>query len=1278
MNLNTKLLFLHSTSSDFSILPAFRVSYDMPGTYSFSTVYPNFRVLSGDESHTLLSCVTAEITPDLGPKVANTLTYFPVATLIVVAIANLFAAIASPWGSSDPFHFTSNYGRDEDLLRLVTPTFSDCLQYLQFMVLAGSLSLNYPGFYQPAVSHSSWSALLFNQSFVSNDAGRPALSDGVYDIDKGPGMKGLDIMAQLCGLSSGRDIWAGFVIWLLVTMGAAIVISQLFVAFRWLSLSASGDRDHSLRSLNLPFTAGNVLRVIVNFFLLPAIALSLFQLVKTKSSPAASVVFAVILLLILLGGIGYILFLIRRTKPQSYLFDDLSTALLFGPLYNTYTDESASFFTILVTTLTFIKGIAIGAVQASGIAQLVLLAISEIALVITIMAFRPYAHATHMNLYYMFIATIRFLTIILSVAFIPALDVSESVRGWIGYVNLGLHTFVLMVGFLLNAFQTLIEVGLRLCGAGGDSSDPRRGGLAMVLGMRQLSRRTTHAPHHSINSAAEILVRPSGQFDPDDSRHSRSLSAGSTLLLGRNSGLPPGTGVESYDPTGTRSRTNSVGAARALTPSAASAIMQSTPSPIDSLPAAMAPASQRAMGLAALRSRDQEGGPFYRQPRPGPVRTFTRRRNGGDTVSGPEAMGMGSLVSDDGADLGNPPSGYLAAAHDDPEGDSALTDDVMGAAAGRSGPPAKDYAIREADFYYRVRGPALSAKPTRKLKTGPANPIETNEGGVAAWFNKLFGSGKTKEKGKGFEVVRSHRALDVEDGIPGDESDKGESIHMSTRARSQPEQHEDDDEVQSVHDNVPIMDQKEDIPPESPYSLVTTDLFPEPYHDEPFGSGKGLQRNFSRSEAGSIRYDPGRQMSTRSNHNRASVLHEVDEDSDHHAESGSREMKPFTDLSTSNDDICDQSDKGPISRSTLPVLPDVEHVDAIELPSRFNSTSSTASGPTRTNPSAFIPPPPSGSQPPLPLPAPPSSAVHRPSASELSRNASLLSRAPTIPRRSSKRTPSGNIIEDFLKASPPLPSVPTSYQSQLQPQADENNVNRGIVEVTGPPNEPAFTNDRMASATPSQPDLLSDHGGQPRFPFLGASSIDRSESKSDRSEGELTADSMSSSTGGPLKHFATSAAAAAAAAERQASGAYSDAASEPMQSPITAPYNGPVSSPAFRSASGGARPPNPLSLGAGPTSAPAEHSTPRLSLSSLGSMRTPSSSINPAASNMYAYLPQVPGSHHREVSQHRASDGYVHSSSHTSPVDLSGSRAEVVSADDVSTRAQTPSDGLQR
>ncbi|PHH69986.1 hypothetical protein CDD83_5548 [Cordyceps sp. RAO-2017] len=67
-----------------------------------------------------------------------------------------------------------------------------------------------------------------------------------------------------------------------------------------------------------------------------------------------------------------------------------------------------------------------------------------------------------------------------------------------------------------------------------------------------------------------------------------------------------------------------------------------------------------------------------------------------------------------------------------------------------------DYSTREVDFYYGVRGPALNSEgPGRKLGTGPADPT----GPVATapgLFRNMF-KGKTKEKGKGFEVVRSSR-----------------------------------------------------------------------------------------------------------------------------------------------------------------------------------------------------------------------------------------------------------------------------------------------------------------------------------------------------------------------------------------------------------------------------------------------------------------------------------------------------------------------------------------
>ncbi len=120
------------------------VADNLYSSYAFTSINAQLSLKSGDLNAAPLACVQATVTPDLGRQISGTLSYLPLAILILIAISTASAAIYSPWGSTDVFRFTSNYGRDDDLLRLVTPGFGDCLQYIQFIFLAGSLSLNYP------------------------------------------------------------------------------------------------------------------------------------------------------------------------------------------------------------------------------------------------------------------------------------------------------------------------------------------------------------------------------------------------------------------------------------------------------------------------------------------------------------------------------------------------------------------------------------------------------------------------------------------------------------------------------------------------------------------------------------------------------------------------------------------------------------------------------------------------------------------------------------------------------------------------------------------------------------------------------------------------------------------------------------------------------------------------------------------------------------------------------------------------------------------------------
>ncbi|KAL9040532.1 MAG: hypothetical protein Q9180_001850 [Flavoplaca navasiana] len=736
--------------------PAFTLQHDMYSSFRFTTITARLRVTSGDEKASNLACVAASITPDLGTSLAGILQYLPLVVLILVAIATASAAIFSPWGSADVFRFTTNYGRDADLLRLVTPGFGDCLQYIQFIVLAGSLSLNYPGFFQPVVSQVSWAALMFNESFVSHGNGTQSIVDGVYKVN---GTYGLDRMSQLVGMHDDKDIWAGMVIWVLVVIAVLVVLIQLGFICRWAYRQLSNTQQEDLRAKNLPFSLGNAIRVVFNYFLLPIVALSMYQLLIAGHSPTVTWALAAVLLFLLVLFAAFLLWLIATTRDRSTLFDDLPTVLLYGPLYNTYSDNAAT-FALVPVMLTFVRGIAIGAVQPSGIAQLVLLAICEVITILTLNAFRPFHSPTSMNAFHTFFAVVRLVTVLLSVAFLPSLGVDDAPRGWVGYVVLLLHAIVLVFGFFLNACQTLVEVVARLAGAGGDEGvggGAARGGLVKAFGMRQLSRRNPRRrgeTRHSVASDAAMLAQDGDQKSQLNGGRSRSISASSAILLNKQN--PTGdprrsVGLESVSAAGTG---NNVGdnSSAPYTPVASGGA-----SAFSYLPGASQHGQATSGGAAIVNLKNAEtADPYYRPPRPrrATLDPSPRARSRGSWVSAEWANKRWSQHSpeQEGSPipLENPTSGRVTPlpAHLGRERADSDPDDPRGSKT--------DYATREVDFYYGVRGPALSSQPTRRLKTGPADPTKPMLS-ASGWIKGLFG-GKTKDKGKGFEVVRSSRA----------------------------------------------------------------------------------------------------------------------------------------------------------------------------------------------------------------------------------------------------------------------------------------------------------------------------------------------------------------------------------------------------------------------------------------------------------------------------------------------------------------------------------------
>lgn len=237
------------------------------------------------------------------------------------------------------------------------------------------------------------------------------------------------------------------------------------------------------------------------------------------------------------------------------------------------------------------------------------------------------------------------------------------------------------------------------------------------------------------------------------------MSGSSAILLNRQD--RSSTGLESVSGVGTRHNTVESGSAPYTPTTSGGASAFSNP------PAGSQPTGHRGSGGAGtVNSRNAEvADPYYRPPR------VKRRTN--DALP-PRARSRGSWASADWANRRwsqhSPEQeaspirpDYQAADHLPDSGRATPSPAHFSASRDRSDSniddPRRtktDYAIREVDFYYGVRGPALSTQPSRRLKTGPADPTGPVSS-ATGWFKGLLG-GKTKEKGKGFEVVRSAKA----------------------------------------------------------------------------------------------------------------------------------------------------------------------------------------------------------------------------------------------------------------------------------------------------------------------------------------------------------------------------------------------------------------------------------------------------------------------------------------------------------------------------------------
>lgn len=279
--------------------------------------------------------------------------------------------------------------------------------------------------------------------------------------------------------------------------------------------------------------------------------------------------------------------------------------------------------------------------------------------------------------------------------------------------------------------------------------------------MRQLSRRNPRRrgqARHSIASDAAILSPEGDQKSIQlNGGRSRSLSASSAILLNKQQASDPrrSVGLDSVSATGPGLQHVDSESAP-YTPSIGGAA-----SAFSYLPGSSQFRGQGGSpGVNIVNLKNTEAAdPYYRPPRARrpTVDAYTPRAHSrGSWTSGDWANRRWSQHSPEQEGSPNPMEGPSISGRGTPvPAYLGTTRDRSDSNADDPRRSKTDYATREVDFYYGVRGPALSNLPTRRLKTGPADPTGPVSS-ATGWFKRLW-EGKTKDTGKGFEVVRSSR-----------------------------------------------------------------------------------------------------------------------------------------------------------------------------------------------------------------------------------------------------------------------------------------------------------------------------------------------------------------------------------------------------------------------------------------------------------------------------------------------------------------------------------------
>ncbi|KAL3448456.1 hypothetical protein BJX65DRAFT_274737 [Aspergillus insuetus] len=453
----------------------YKASFPLDHGFRFSTLDTEIQLRLNE---TNIACLQAHITPDFGLFISKALMGAPLAIMILSGIATGAVRTYQKRRSRTFRYELENSSRDPAESSL--PGIGPCLHYIQFVFLTGCLTLPYPGFFRAAVSNLAWSSLIFRNWPVTHQFAYPGIEDGIYSTNA---TYGLEEMAQYLGSTTTSDLWTNSLVNLaLVGLGMIVAILVAF-GYRYLhQIHQSHDVSQPTAYLRtempslLRRTGWAMARLVLDYTLHPLISFSLFQAHSARWFPGHTS-----MAMIIVAVLAALRVLLIRHLVKSNRLTLFSNTSFPGPPLNLTCWA-------LLYGVPFMRGLAIGGLQQSALAQMIVIIGCEALILGHAVWNWSTAKSSLRNTFHAFA---RIATVCMTCVFLPQAAASERTKAIVAYGILCLHAVVLLVGFVVDCVWGPLRYALYHFGVVEEIAAREDAAKPPVFGIKQLAHRST-------------------------------------------------------------------------------------------------------------------------------------------------------------------------------------------------------------------------------------------------------------------------------------------------------------------------------------------------------------------------------------------------------------------------------------------------------------------------------------------------------------------------------------------------------------------------------------------------------------------------------------------------------------------------------------------------------------------------------------------------------------------------------------------------------------------